>query len=87
MTNAFCGTCNRLRLTTDGRLMACLFGAEEFDFKSVLRSSAGAGRTDEDVDKELLDVISLVAKRKGYEHPGSEVLPKQPNRPIVSISG
>jgi cyclic pyranopterin phosphate synthase len=36
----FCGTCNRLRLTADGKLRACLFSKEEIDVKGPLRAGA-----------------------------------------------
>jgi len=44
LSHHFCGECNRLRLTADGRLRPCLFSDEEFDVRTVLR-----GGTDEDV--------------------------------------
>jgi GTP 3',8-cyclase len=40
VTEPFCDTCNRLRLTADGHLMACLFALEETDLKSPLRTGA-----------------------------------------------
>jgi len=36
----FCDKCNRLRLTSDGRLKPCLFGEEEVDIKTMLRNNA-----------------------------------------------
>jgi len=36
----FCGSCNRLRLTADGKLKTCLFSEEETDIKGPLRSGA-----------------------------------------------
>jgi len=36
----FCATCNRLRLTSDGRLMPCLFSDLEVDLRTALRSGA-----------------------------------------------
>jgi GTP 3',8-cyclase / cyclic pyranopterin monophosphate synthase len=38
MSEHFCGTCNRLRITGDGFIKACLFGEKEFDLKASLRS-------------------------------------------------
>ncbi len=38
MSHAFCGTCNRLRLTADGHLRACLLSDEEVDLKTPLRA-------------------------------------------------
>lgn len=39
MSNHFCGECNRLRLTADGRLRACLYDGKERDLKEALRSN------------------------------------------------
>ena len=41
VTEAFCGTCNRARLATDGALYTCLFAARGYDLKSLLRGDAG----------------------------------------------
>jgi len=38
MTHTYCGSCNRVRLTADGRLRTCLFGDHEVDLRSPLRS-------------------------------------------------
>jgi cyclic pyranopterin phosphate synthase len=40
VTAPFCSSCDRLRLTSDGQLRACLFSLEETDLKSLLRSGA-----------------------------------------------
>ena len=45
VTEPFCDSCNRLRLTADGRLRACLFALEETDLRTPLRS----GATDDDL--------------------------------------
>jgi cyclic pyranopterin phosphate synthase len=39
MTNHFCGDCNRLRLTAEGKMKNCLFGREETDLLTALRKS------------------------------------------------
>lgn len=38
MTHTYCGSCNRVRLTADGRLRTCLFGDHEVDLRTPLRS-------------------------------------------------
>ena len=38
MTHTYCATCNRVRLTADGRLRTCLFGDHEVDLRSAVRS-------------------------------------------------
>jgi GTP 3',8-cyclase len=40
MTHTYCGSCNRVRLTADGRLRTCLFGDHEVDLRGPLRSGA-----------------------------------------------
>src|SRR5215831_9387345 len=40
VSSPFCGNCNRIRLTADGKLRYCLFAIEETDVKSLLRSGA-----------------------------------------------
>ena len=50
VTRPFCGECTRLRLSTDGKLFTCLFGATGTDLKTPIRS----GATDED----LIEIIS-----------------------------
>lgn len=42
VTQAFCGDCNRARLSADGRLVTCLFGRHGLDLRALLRE-AGAG--------------------------------------------
>lgn len=53
ISHHFCDRCNRLRLTSEGRLRACLLHDEETDLKRVLR----AGCTDEDIRDTLLTAI------------------------------
>ncbi len=42
VTQAFCGDCNRMRLSTDGRLYTCLFATQGHDLRSVLRQTSPA---------------------------------------------
>jgi cyclic pyranopterin phosphate synthase len=37
MSHTYCGSCNRVRLTADGRLRTCLFGDDEIDLRTPLR--------------------------------------------------
>ena len=50
VTQAFCGDCNRLRLSTDGRLYTCLFSSQGHDLRAALRSQ----RPDEDIRQQLV---------------------------------
>src|SRR5204862_264927 len=40
VSQPFCGTCNRIRLTADGQLRTCLFSIDEWDLRGPLRSGA-----------------------------------------------
>lgn len=43
MTNSFCSSCNRLRLTADGNLKVCLFGEEEVSLRDIIRGKSRIG--------------------------------------------
>lgn len=79
MSDHFCGTCNRLRLTADGNLKVCLFGANEIS----LRDSMRAGGT----DTELQILIDAAVKRKAAHHAGMYQLADADDRPMILIGG
>ena len=54
MTNQFCGTCNRLRLTADGNLKVCLFGDDELSLRDLMRQ----GATDDDIKGAIQDALN-----------------------------
>ncbi|KAI5864469.1 molybdenum cofactor biosynthesis prote [Durotheca rogersii] len=56
MTHNFCGTCNRLRITSDGNLKVCLFGNVEVSLRDILRESNGG----EPIDEEAYRVMRQV---------------------------
>ncbi|MBF0557478.1 MAG: GTP 3',8-cyclase MoaA [Nitrospirae bacterium] len=60
ITHHFCGSCNRLRLTSDGKLRPCLFSETEIDLKSALRSGA------QDEEIERLIRLSVEVKPQGH---------------------
>jgi cyclic pyranopterin phosphate synthase len=47
MTHNFCGTCNRLRITSDGNLKVCLFGNAEVSLRDILRKTNNGSPIDE----------------------------------------
>jgi cyclic pyranopterin phosphate synthase len=78
MTNLhFCESCNKLRLTCDGKLRPCLGSYLEFDIMKVLR----AGATDAELRQFFLDVV----ERKPEQHDFRENY--QPGRMMVAIGG
>ncbi len=59
VTQAFCRDCNRMRLSTEGRLFTCLFAQSGHDLKGLLRSGAG----DEEIRAEIIAVWRARADR------------------------
>jgi len=56
MTHNFCGTCNRLRITSDGNLKVCLFGNDEVSLRDILRKS-NSGRP---IDEQALEALKNI---------------------------
>jgi cyclic pyranopterin phosphate synthase len=78
MTNLhFCESCNKLRLTCDGKLRPCLGSYLEFDIMRPLR----AGASDAELRQFFLDVVD----RKPREHDFRNSY--QPNRKMIAIGG
>ncbi len=79
VTSPFCGSCDRLRLTADGQLRACLFAATETDVRTVMRS----GGHDEAIATALRACVA--GKRAGHDIDDPSFL--QPDRPMSAIGG
>jgi cyclic pyranopterin phosphate synthase len=78
MTNLhFCESCNKLRLTCDGKLRPCLGSALEFDILKPIR----AGATDDELRQFFVDVVD----RKPAQHDFRENY--QPGRKMIAIGG
>ncbi|MDF1754157.1 MAG: GTP 3',8-cyclase MoaA [Verrucomicrobiales bacterium] len=79
MTNFhFCETCNKLRLTCEGKLRPCLGSHLEFDLREVIRNPE---MTDEDLKKFFLQVVA----RKPEQHDFRDNY--QPGRRMIAIGG
>jgi cyclic pyranopterin phosphate synthase len=59
LSDHFCGFCNRLRLTANGKIRPCLFSREEIDIKTPLRN----GASDEDIRELFIRAIKLKPQR------------------------
>jgi cyclic pyranopterin phosphate synthase len=79
VSEPFCGDCNRIRLTADGRLRTCLFSMNETDLRGPLRRGAG--------DDELEQVIRDAVWRKELKHHVGEPGFIQPSRTMSAIGG
>ena len=56
----FCGSCNRLRLTAEGKIKTCLFSQSEIDIKTPLRSGAA--------QKEIINILQRAVSEKPRRH-------------------
>lgn len=67
MTHNFCGSCNRLRITSDGNLKVCLFGNSEVSLRDLLRKD-NAGQP---IDGEAMEALKRVEMDRRQASPGS----------------
>ena len=79
VSEPFCGHCNRLRITADGKIRTCLFSLTEHDFRSRLRDGTE--------DAELKDWLHDVAWQKEARHHIGEPEFVPPERSMSCIGG
>jgi cyclic pyranopterin phosphate synthase len=60
----FCGTCNRVRLTVEGRLLLCLGNEHSVDLKAVLRAHPGQPQR---LEKAIIEAMKLKPYRHNFE--------------------
>ncbi|KAF8330794.1 uncharacterized protein EI90DRAFT_3145710 [Cantharellus anzutake] len=77
MSDHFCGTCNRLRITADGMIKVCLFDPKEVSLRDIMRSGGSDG--------DLETAIGLSVKDKKAKHAGMENIDVVHNRPMILI--
>jgi len=79
VTQAFCGACSRVRLTSDGKIRTCLFSQVEHDLYGRLRAGEG--------DEELRAYIFKTVQGKEARHHIGEPGFLKPSRSMVHIGG
>jgi cyclic pyranopterin phosphate synthase len=79
VTNAFCSTCDRIRLTADGQLRSCLFALDEFDLRALLRGGAD--------DDAIAEGIERCVAAKWAGHEVNKVHFIRPRRSMSQIGG
>ena len=79
VTQQFCDTCDRVRLTADGQFRNCLFSVDEFDLKGLLRSGAE--------DKKITEALKKVVQSKWAGHGIGTVDFIRPARSMSQIGG
>jgi cyclic pyranopterin phosphate synthase len=70
MTHNFCGTCNRLRITSDGNLKVCLFGNTEVSLRDMIRKANNG----QPIDDQAMESLDLLEAARRAAHAGQEGL-------------
>lgn len=79
VSDAFCGSCDRVRLTADGHFRSCLFALDEVDLRAPLRAGA-----DDDV---LASLIEAAVEAKWAGHRINQPVFVRPHRSMSQIGG
>jgi len=79
VTKAFCGDCDRVRLTADGQFRTCLFAIDETDLRAALRRG--------DTDDEMAGLIERAVGAKWAGHQINQVNFLRPRRSMSQIGG
>ncbi len=79
VSEPFCATCDRIRLTADGQLRTCLFATEETDLRALLRSNTS--------DEDLAKAIRQAVWNKELKHYIGDKRFKRANRSMSMIGG
>ena len=79
VTQSFCGTCDRVRLTAEGMFRNCLFATRETDLRAILRSGGS--------DDDLAEAIAAEVGRKWAGHSIGRVNFIRPGRSMSQIGG
>ena len=79
VTESFCGSCDRLRLTADGQLRTCLFAESETDLRGPMRAGMD--------DAELEAIIRAAVAAKGPGHGMADPSWTYVGRPMSMIGG
>ena len=69
MTHPFCASCNRLRLTADGKLKTCLYYDEVLDLRELLRN----GATDAVIEKRIVEAVYDKPDRHRFQEANKEM--------------
>lgn len=78
VSESFCSTCTRSRLSSDGKLYTCLFASEGVDLRELIRSGL--------TDAELLEVITGVWQNRGDRYSDERTEQTAKNRKKIGMS-
>ncbi|QSZ34905.1 hypothetical protein DSL72_007767 [Monilinia vaccinii-corymbosi] len=85
MTHNFCGTCNRLRITSDGNLKVCLFGNAEVSLRDMLRKSNG----NQPIDEQAFEAMKRIEmnRRQGFVNAHGALGSSANERELLEVIG
>ncbi len=83
VTEPFCGDCDRVRITADGKFQTCLFATDEFDLRAVVRSGLTGGSLDDALEAEIRQAVGT----KWAGHSINKVNFTRPARSMSQIGG
>jgi len=79
VSEPFCSSCNRVRITSDGKLRTCLFSLHETDLKEMVRS----GATDDEIRSTITGAVWMKEEGHLINRPGFV----RPDRTMSQIGG
>jgi cyclic pyranopterin phosphate synthase len=79
VTKPFCGDCDRIRITAEGKLHTCLFALDEHDLRAILREGGS--------DDDLARAIEAAVGTKWAGHRIGQVSFVRPPRSMSQIGG
>ncbi len=83
VTEPFCGDCDRVRVTADGKFQTCLFATDEFDLRAILRS----GLNGTALENALATEIARAVGTKWAGHSINQIHFTRPTRTMSQIGG
>jgi cyclic pyranopterin phosphate synthase len=83
MTHNFCGTCNRLRITSDGNLKVCLFGNVEVSLRDILRR----GNNGDPIDEQAFEAMKQIEMDRRQHLLTGELGRSEHERELLSVIG
>ncbi len=79
VTQSFCSTCDRVRLTAEGQFRTCLFATQDYDLRTLLRNGAD--------DDAIAAAVAAAVGQKWAGHQINQVHFIRPNRSMSQIGG
>lgn len=89
MSEHFCASCNRLRITADGKIKVCLFGSneKEVSLRDIMRQPRGDANNNDDLSRVIHAAVQKKAFSLGGHDNPDDIALAADNRPMTLIGG